>query len=131
MIIKNKKTKKKKPVEEEVVRQEENSQESQSNEVSGVELPVSEVKKESENSSEAEIDLFNLDNIDFKQRQERRRGDEVVREATAVLDARLSEIEKKTEHVQNTEAEIDPDAAADAARKIVSLVCSAGVFDVR
>lgn len=75
MIIKNKKTKKKKPVEEEVVRQEENSQESQSNEVSSVELPVSEVKKESESSSEAEIDLFNLDNIDFKQRQERRRGD--------------------------------------------------------
>lgn len=63
--------------------------------------------------------------------EERRRGDEVVREATAVLDVRLSEIEKKTEQVQNTEAEIDPDAAADAARKIVSLVCSAGVFDVR
>ena len=28
-----------------------------------------------EQNEEKEIDLFNLDNIDFKQRQERRRGD--------------------------------------------------------
>ena len=34
------------------------------------EAPVVETKQ-----SESEIDLFNLDNIDFKQRQERRRGD--------------------------------------------------------
>ena len=34
-----------------------------------------EVQQESESSDEQEIDLFDLDNIDFKQRQERRKGD--------------------------------------------------------
>lgn len=40
-------------------------------------LPVEEINKADslENDEEKEIDLFNLDNIDFKQRQERRRGD--------------------------------------------------------
>lgn len=75
MIIKNKNNKKKKPVEEEVIQQEGNVQDS-SMEVNveqfldASEAPVVETKQ-----SESEIDLFNLDNIDFKQRQERRRGD--------------------------------------------------------
>lgn len=40
-------------------------------------LPVEEINKADslENDEKKEIDLFNLDNIDFKQRQERRRGD--------------------------------------------------------
>lgn len=75
MIIKNKNNKKKKPVEKEVIQQEGNVQDS-SMEVNveqfldASEAPVVETKQ-----SESEIDLFNLDNIDFKQRQERRRGD--------------------------------------------------------
>ncbi len=75
MIIKNKNKKKKKSLEEEVIQQEGNVQDS-SMEVNveqfldASEAPVVETKQ-----SESEIDLFNLDNIDFKQRQERRRGD--------------------------------------------------------
>lgn len=77
MIIKNKNSrKKKKPVgEEEVIRQEESIQESQGD---GIVEQVSAAPAEKpveEQKNEAEIDLFNLDNIDFKQRQERRRGD--------------------------------------------------------
>lgn len=73
MIIKNKK---KKPVEEEVViHQEEIVQGSnQENTVESI-SPAPVVEKQEEKPAEPEIDLFNLDNIDFKQRQERRRGD--------------------------------------------------------
>ena len=75
MIIKNKNNKKKKPVEEEVIQQEGDVQDSVTEVdveqfLDASEAPVVETKQ-----SESEIDLFNLDNIDFKQRQERRRGD--------------------------------------------------------
>ena len=43
----------------------------QSEEVIAEELPVQEERVEEDNA----VDLFNLDNIDFKQRNERRRGD--------------------------------------------------------
>lgn len=73
MIIKNKK---KKPVEEEVsIKQEDIVQDGGQNsaEEQSVAVPVD--SKPAETPAEQEIDLFNLDNIDFKQRQERRRGD--------------------------------------------------------
>lgn len=73
MIIKKKR---KEPVEEEVVQQQEEVV------VSPEQVNINEKAQENsvvENSTpkkqEEEIDLFNLDNIDFKQRQERRRGD--------------------------------------------------------
>lgn len=73
MIIKNKK---KKPVEEEVVNKQEELVQNGNPEgvVEQGDVVLTETKSE-EKTSEAEIDLFNLDNIDFKQRQERRRGD--------------------------------------------------------
>lgn len=72
MIIKNKK---KKPVEEEVVTKQDIVQDGGQNSAV-VEDAAAFVEQTSEKTpAEQEIDLFNLDNIDFKQRQERRRGD--------------------------------------------------------
>lgn len=73
MIIKNKK---KKPVEEEVsIKQEDIVQDGGQNSAEEQGIAVSVEAKPAETPAEQEIDLFNLDNIDFKQRQERRRGD--------------------------------------------------------
>ncbi len=75
MIIKNKNSKKKKPVAQEVVQQEGNVQNTDTGGEIGQQAPVNAEPKEEPKTPESEIDLFNLDNIDFKQRQERRRGD--------------------------------------------------------
>ena len=73
MIIKKKR---KEPVEEEVVQQQEEvvvSPEQENTNEKAQENSV--VENSTSKKQEEEIDLFNLDNIDFKQRQERRRGD--------------------------------------------------------
>lgn len=73
MIIKKKR---KEPVEEEVVQQQEEvvvSPEQENINEKAQENSV--VENSTPKKQEEEIDLFNLDNIDFKQRQERRRGD--------------------------------------------------------
>jgi len=73
MIIKKKR---KEPVEEEVVQQQEEvvvSPEQENTNEKAQEFSV--VENSTPKKQEEEIDLFNLDNIDFKQRQERRRGD--------------------------------------------------------
>lgn len=73
MIIKKKR---KEPVEEEVVQQQEEvvvSPEQENTNEKAQENSV--VENSTFKKQEEEIDLFNLDNIDFKQRQERRRGD--------------------------------------------------------
>lgn len=73
MIIKKKR---KEPVEEEVVQQQEEvvvSPEQENTNEKAQENSV--IENSTPKKQEEEIDLFNLDNIDFKQRQERRRGD--------------------------------------------------------
>ncbi len=73
MIIKKKR---KEPVEEEVVQQQEEVVTSPEQEnTNGQAQEISAVETSTPQKQEEEIDLFNLDNIDFKQRQERRRGD--------------------------------------------------------
>ena len=67
MIIKRK-------IKKDIIKKEDKTQQSSSNEVSEAkEQTVEEIVEEIENDDE--IDLFDLDNINFKQRQERRRGD--------------------------------------------------------
>lgn len=75
MIIKKKR---KEPVGEEILQQVQEDAAAASVVNEGAEqsaAPVSDSKTAADSKKEEEIDLFNLDNIDFKQRNERRRGD--------------------------------------------------------
>ena len=55
---------------------------------------------------------------------ERRRSDELVSQANALLDEELRELEEKTRSLEARSVEVDQNAAAAAAARIVSLVCS-------
>lgn len=74
MIIKKKR---KKPIREEVEIQQQETvhQEQEEQTASDIAVPAVEENTQPPASEETEINLFDLDNIDFKQRQERRRGD--------------------------------------------------------
>lgn len=60
--------------------------------------------------------------------EERRRGDEVVSQASSVLDVKLDEIERKSQLVSSSDAVVDPESVRIATERIARLVCAVPMF---
>lgn len=55
--------------------------------------------------------------------EERKRGDEVVSQATLVLDSKLRDIEEKSSALAKTQVQVDAQAVETARDRIVRLIC--------